>query len=79
MAMEMNCHGYARVNPGVSVSGLKSWVRNPMLRGIVDHQQKGGVRPLVSAEEWEQAKRLLSRRARSRVSTSPNGLIFFRP
>ena len=48
--------------------GLKSWVRNPMLRGIVPHQ-KDGVRPLVSADEWEQAKRLLSRRARSRVST----------
>ena len=68
MAMEMNCHGYARLNPGVSVSGLKSWVRNPMLRGIVPHQ-KNGVKPLVSADEWEQAKRLLSRRTRSRVST----------
>ena len=37
----------------------KSWVRNPMLRGIVPHQQ-GGVKPLVSPDEWEQAKRLLS-------------------
>lgn len=68
MAMEMNCHGYARLNPGVSVSGLKSWVRNPMLRGIVPHQ-KNGVKPLVSPDEWEQAKRLLSRRTRRRVST----------
>ena len=51
MAMEMNCHGYARLNPGMSVSGLKSWMRNPMLRGIVPHQQ-GGVKPLVSADEW---------------------------
>ena len=39
-----------------------------MLRGIVPHQ-KDGVRPLVSADEWEQAKRLLSRRTCSRVST----------
>ena len=69
MALEMNCHGFARMNPGVSVSGLKNWVRNPMLRGIVQHQQ-GGVKRLISPEEWETAKRLLSRRARSRVSTS---------
>ena len=69
MALEMNCHGYARMNPGVSVSGLKNWVRNPMLRGIVDHQQEP-LKPLISPEEWETAKRLLSRRARSRVSTS---------
>ena len=66
MALEMNCHGYARLNPGVSVSGLKNWVRNPMLRGIVQHQQ-GGVKPLISAEEWETAKRLLDRRSQSRV------------
>lgn len=68
MAMEMNTNGYVRLNPGVSVSGLKSWVRNPMLRGIVPHQ-KNGVKALVSADEWEQAKRLLSRRTRRRVST----------
>ena len=66
MDLEMNCHGYARANPGVSVSGLKNWVRNPMLRGIVQHQQ-GGVKPLISPEEWEQAKRLLNRRSQSRV------------
>ena len=50
------------LNPGVSVSGLKSWVRNPMLRGIVPHQ-KDGVKPLISPEEWETAKRLLDRRS----------------
>lgn len=65
VAMEMNIHGFVRKNGG-SVSGLKSWVRNPMLRGIVPHQ-KGGVKPLISPEEWEQAKRLLDRRAQSRV------------
>tara|TARA_A200000159_G_scaffold68719_4_gene63688 strand:+ start:3204 stop:4499 length:1296 start_codon:yes stop_codon:yes gene_type:complete len=70
MAMEMNTNGYVRLNPGVSVSssGLKNWVRNPMLRGIVPHQ-KNGVKPLVSPDEWEQAKRLLSRRTRRRVAT----------
>ena len=68
MELEMNCHGYARLNPGVSVSGLKNWARNPMLRGIVPHQQ-GGVKPLISPEEWETAKRLLNRRSQSRVPT----------
>ena len=80
MAMEMNAHGYARANPGVSVSGLKNWVRNPMLRGIVPHQ-KGGVRPLISADEWEQAKRLLDRRSQSRVpvGVQRTHLFFFDP
>lgn len=66
MALEMNCHAYARLNEGVSVSGLKNWVRNPMLRGIVP-DQKGGAKPLISPEEWEKAKRLLDRRSQSRV------------
>ena len=39
-----------------------------MLRGIVSHQ-KDGVKPLISPEEWEQAKRLLDRRSQSRVPT----------
>ena len=68
MAMEMNLLGYCREFGGVSRSGLTNWVRNPMLRGIVPHQQ-GGVKPLISAEEWETAKRLLARRTHSRVQT----------
>ena len=68
MAMEMNLMGYCREYGGVSRSGLMAWVKNPMLRGVVPHQQ-GGVKPLVSAEEWVAAKQLLSRRTRSRVPT----------
>ena len=68
MAMEMNLQGYCREFGGVSRSGLTNWVRNPMLRGVVPHQQ-GGVKPLISAEEWETAKRLLARRTQSRVPT----------
>ena len=78
MALEMNCHAYARLNQGVSVSGLKGWVRNPMLRGIVPHQ-KGGVKPLVSPEEWAQAKRLLDRRALSRTAVGVQRTHLFRP
>ena len=68
MAMEMNLLGYVRKNPGTSRTGLKGWIQNPMLRGIVPRQE-GGVKPLISLEEWESAKRLLSHRARSRVRT----------
>lgn len=69
MAMEMNLLGYVRKNPGTSRTGLKGWIQNPMLRGIVPRQE-GGVKPLISLEEWESAKRLLSHRTRSRVRTN---------
>ena len=40
-----------------------------MLRGIVPHQ-KGGVKPLISLEEWQQAQRLLKHRATTRTSST---------
>ena len=67
MAMEMNIHGYCRKH-GHSVSGPKSWVWNPMLRGIVPHQ-KDGVKPLVSPDEGSKPNACLSQRTRSRVPT----------
>jgi len=69
IAIEMNVHGYCRTHAGVSVSGLANWVRNPMLRGIVPHQQ-GGVKPLISPEEWQQAQRLLKHRSTTRTSST---------
>ena len=69
MAMEMNVHGYCRTHAGVSVSGLSNWIKNPMLRGIVPHQQ-GGVKPLISPEEWDQAQRLLKHRSTTRTSST---------
>ena len=69
MAMEMNVHGYCRTHAGVSVSGLANWIKNPMLRGIVPHQQ-GGVKPLISLEEWQQAQRLLKHRSTTRTSST---------
>ena len=69
IAMEMNVHGYCRTHAGVSVSGLNNWVRNPMLRGIVSHQ-KGGVKPLISPEEWQQAQVLLKHRSTTRTSSA---------
>ena len=69
MSMEMNVLGYVRKHPGTSRTGIKGWIQNPMLRGIVPRQD-GGVKPLISLEEWEAAKRLLSHRSRSRVQTN---------
>ena len=69
MALEMNVHGYCRTHAGVSVSGVSNWIKNPMLRGIVPHQ-KGGVKPLISSEEWQQAQRLLKHRSTTRTSST---------
>ena len=69
IAMEMNVHGYCRTHAGVSVSGLANWIKNPMLRGIVPHQ-KGGVKPLISPEEWRQAQVLPKHRSTTRTSST---------
>ena len=69
MAMEMNLMGYCRKYGNVSRSGLTNWIKNPMLRGIVPHQ-KGGVKPLISPEEWQQAQRLLKHRSTTRTSST---------
>ena len=69
MAMEMNLLGYCRKYGGVSRSGLAAWVNNPMLRGVVAHQA-GGVKPLISLEEWQQAQRLLRHRSTTRTSST---------
>ena len=69
VGMEMNIHGFCRKYKDCSVSGLKNWIENPMLRGIVPHQQ-GGVKPLISLEEWQQARRLLQHRSTTRTSST---------
>ena len=69
VAMEMNLMGYCRKYGDVSRSGLTNWIRNPMLRGIVPHQ-RGGVKPLISPEEWQQAQVLLKHRATTRTSST---------
>ena len=69
VAMEMNLMGYCRKYGDVSRSGLTNWIKNPMLRGIVPHQ-RGGVKPLISPEEWQQAQVLLKHRATTRTSST---------
>lgn len=68
MAHEMNVHAFCVAHPECSTSGIYSWIRNPMLRGQVPYQ-KGGVKAIVSPTDWAAAKRLLSKRKVSRVST----------
>lgn len=69
MAHEMNVHAFCVAHPGCSYEGMRNWVRNPMLRGVVPYQ-KAGVKPVISPAEWAEAKRLLSRRSQSRAQSS---------
>ena len=66
LAAEMNIAGYVREHRSKwTTAGLRGWLQKPILRGIVKHQA-GGVKPLISAEEWSQATHLLARRSVSR-------------
>ena len=65
LAMEMNIGGYIRKHrPGWTAAGIKGWIVKPMLRGVVPRQE-GGVKPLISLEEWSKAQRLLQQRSSS--------------
>lgn len=44
-----------------SPRGLGRWINNPILRGVVNNEA-GRVTPLISWEEWQQARRLLDSR-----------------
>ena len=44
-----------------SPRGLGRWINNPILRGVVSNEA-GRVTPLISWEEWQQARRLLDSR-----------------
>ena len=66
----MNVSAYVRANRiGWTTTGVKQWVVKPMLRGVVPHQE-GGVKPLITPEEWGSASRLLEHRSRMRTSSN---------
>jgi DNA invertase Pin-like site-specific DNA recombinase len=44
-----------------SPRGLGRWINNPILRGVVNNEA-GRVTPLISWEEWQQARRVLDAR-----------------
>ena len=65
LAMEMNINRYVREKrPGWTPTGIRGWVVKPMLRGVVPRQE-GGVKPLISPQEWAKAQRLLQQRSGS--------------
>ena len=65
LELEMNVCGYIRKQRSKwTPPGIKGWLQKPILRGIVANQ-KDGVKPLFSPEEWAKAQRLLVHRAGS--------------
>lgn len=58
-----------------SPRGLGRWINNPILRGVVNNEA-GRVTPLISWEEWQQARRLLDSR-RSSGTRAPRVLRVF--
>lgn len=58
-----------------SPRGLGRWINNPILRGVVNNEA-GRVTPLISWEEWQQARRLLDSR-RSTGTRAPRVLRVF--
>ena len=76
LAIEMNINRYVREQrPGWTTSGIKSWVTNSMLRGIIPRQQEG-VKPLITPEEWARAQRLLQHRSGSRSRSTSTVHLF---
>jgi len=61
-AMEFNLPGTIRRH-GLdwSARGLSRWINNPILRGMINHKPDQ-VAPLISWEEWQQARRLIESR-----------------
>ena len=67
LAMGMNINAYVREHRSSwSATGIRGWIRNPILQGVVAHQ--GNVKALFSAEEWAQATRMLDHRKGSKSS-----------
>lgn len=65
--MEFNVPGAIRRH-GLQWSdrGLHRWIDNPILRGVVNHEADR-VKPLISWEEWQQARRLIDSRKVNRT------------
>ena len=67
LALGMNANAYVREHRSKwTPTGIRGWIRNPILQGVVAHQ--GKVKPLFSASEWAQATRMLDHRSGSRSS-----------
>lgn len=70
--------GYlARTGDDISAQGVRAWALNPILRGEVPHQPSLTAPVLVSARQWEAARRAMAIRSRSRGVTQANRVHLF--
>jgi DNA invertase Pin-like site-specific DNA recombinase len=76
-AMEFNVNGWiARYRSHwATQTGLRGWIKNPILRGIV-RGQFGAVEALITFQEWEQAKQLLAVRSHMRGTAAAKKYLF---
>ncbi len=65
--LEFNMAGWiGRYGADITPRGLKTWVTNPTLRGMVNNRPGMTCEPLITAQEWEDAKRYLKARQMAR-------------
>lgn len=66
MGMECNVSGYiAQSSRKWTPRGVRVWMANPILRGIV-REVHGATEPLISWQEWSEAQNMLKARSRMR-------------
>jgi DNA invertase Pin-like site-specific DNA recombinase len=75
-AMEFNVNGWiARYRSPWTPNGLRGWIKNPIIRGIV-RGQFGAVEALITFQEWEQCQQLLAVRSHMRGTASAKRYLF---
>jgi DNA invertase Pin-like site-specific DNA recombinase len=66
MELDFNVSGWiAKTQSKWTPRGVKNWIANPMLRGIV-RGEHGGTKPLISWQEWAEAENKLKARSSMR-------------
>lgn len=76
MDLNMNVAGWIKQS-GMpwTPRGVRKWINNPMLRGIV-RDQHGAVEALISWQEWQRAQEMLSVRSHMRGRTAHSTHLF---
>ena len=55
LALDMNVSAFVQAGKSNwTYNGISTWVKKPMLRGIVRHQ-KEGIKPVITSDEWATA------------------------
>lgn len=74
--MEMNVSGWIhRYGMPWTPKGVRQWINNPILRGVV-REQHGAVEALISWREWQHAQSLLQVRSTMRGKTAHTKHLF---